>query len=296
MVQQQVAHIQPMKISAFCIASGLSKATITHYIKIGLLPPPLIVSSKLHLYDESHLKTLLSIRQYREKEGYSLSEIREALANGRNTYKSTAKQIPSLENTNGSLSNDLTSSKRHLLIDKAIQLFSAQGFENIKISDITDAAQIGKGTFYLYFKDKKELLYECVNEMELLLSLMESRDEILLEQDIVIRMRNRWILIQYQYPHFGGILQLLQSSAHSEDHRIRKKSFEAYNAVIKPIMDDIISAQHDGEVQEMDPEFLAYAVLGIMENLTFRLIQDSKYTIEMVAKSIEDLLRLILLR
>ena len=46
----------------------------------------------------------------------------------------------------------------------------------------------------------------------------------------------------------------------------------------------------------MDPEFLAYAVLGVMENFAFRLSQDGKYTIDEISKSIEDLVRRILLR
>jgi hypothetical protein len=45
----------------------------------------------------------------------------------------------------------------------------------------------------------------------------------------------------------------------------------------------------------MEPEFVAYAIIGIMENITFRLKQDNKYSIEMGAKAIEDLFRRILI-
>lgn len=43
------------------------------------------------------------------------------------------------------------------LAQKAYELFTSKGVERTSISDITDAAGIAKGTFYLYFKDKYEL-------------------------------------------------------------------------------------------------------------------------------------------
>jgi len=294
MVTQQASHMQPMKISELCISSGLSKPTIVNYLKIGLLPPPLKVSSKMHLFDETHLNILLRIRRFREEEGLSLLEIKDALASGRSPFKTGSKQASQLAKKGVTQADESATSKRDLIIDKAIRLFSTQGYENVKISDITDAIQIGKGTFYLYFKDKKELLHECVEEIRTLLSLSESREEILKEPDIVIRMRNRWINFQTLHPHFGGILQLVLSTAHSEDPVIRKKSIESYNAVIMPVMDDIRRAQQEGIALGMEPEFVAYAIIGIMENMTFRLNQDNKYSIEMGAKAIEDLFRRIL--
>jgi AcrR family transcriptional regulator/predicted DNA-binding transcriptional regulator AlpA len=283
-----------MKISELCISSGLSKPTITNYLKIGLLPPPLKVSSKMHLFDESHIKVLLMIRRFREEEGLSLLEIKDALASGRSPVRAGLKQASQLAKNGVTQAGESATGKRDLIIDKAIRLFSTHGYENVKISDITDAIPIGKGTFYLYFKDKKELLNECVEEIRALLSLSESREDISKEPDIVIRMRNRWINFQTQHPHFGGILQLVQSTAHSEDPVIRKKSIESYNAVIKPVMDDLRRAQQEGIALEMDPEIVAYAIIGIMENITFRLNQDNKYSIEMGAKAIEDLFRRIL--
>jgi AcrR family transcriptional regulator len=280
-----------MKISELCASSGLSKPTVTNYLKMGLLPPPIIFSSNLHLYDETHLKTLLMIRWFKEEKGLSLSEIKIELASGRPNIKSGSKQATLHSPT----PDDSANGKRELIIDKAIRLFSTQGYENVKISDITDAIQIGKGTFYLYFKDKKELLHECIEQIKLLLSLAESREEILMEQDIVKRMKLRWIIFQTQYPHFGGVLQLVQTSAHSEDPLVRKKSIESYNAVIKPIMDDISRAQKRGIVTEMEPEFVAYAIIGIMDNITFRLNQDNKYSIEMGGNAVEAFARGILI-
>lgn len=48
--------------------------------------------------------------------------------------------------------------KRQRICEAAIEIFSTKSFENTTVSEIATAAQVGKGTFYLYFKSKDELL------------------------------------------------------------------------------------------------------------------------------------------
>ena len=47
--------------------------------------------------------------------------------------------------------------KKNQLLDTAFKLFTTKGISETSVSDITNAANVGKGTFYLYFKDKYEL-------------------------------------------------------------------------------------------------------------------------------------------
>ena len=48
-------------------------------------------------------------------------------------------------------------SKKNRLLDTAFKLFTEKGIKDTSIQEIADNADIGKGTFYLYFKDKYEL-------------------------------------------------------------------------------------------------------------------------------------------
>ena len=48
-------------------------------------------------------------------------------------------------------------SKESKLLATAYKLFTQKGIKNTSIQEIVDNADIGKGTFYLYFKDKYEL-------------------------------------------------------------------------------------------------------------------------------------------
>ena len=47
--------------------------------------------------------------------------------------------------------------KEARLINEGFNLFITQGINNTSVQDIVDKANVAKGTFYLYFKDKYEL-------------------------------------------------------------------------------------------------------------------------------------------
>jgi AcrR family transcriptional regulator len=60
--------------------------------------------------------------------------------------------------------------KRQEIAQKAIALLARKGFQSTTIQDIADAAGLGKGTIYHYFKTKEEILLviskELFHEME----------------------------------------------------------------------------------------------------------------------------------
>lgn len=47
--------------------------------------------------------------------------------------------------------------KETKLLDNAFELFTKKGVKDTSIQEIVDNAQVAKGTFYLYFKDKYEI-------------------------------------------------------------------------------------------------------------------------------------------
>ncbi|KOP79220.1 transcriptional regulator [Lysinibacillus sp. FJAT-14745] len=52
--------------------------------------------------------------------------------------------------------------KKQLIMEKALELFSEQGFESTSVQQITERCGISKGAFYLSFKTKDELLISMV--------------------------------------------------------------------------------------------------------------------------------------
>src|ERR1700728_1933444 len=54
--------------------------------------------------------------------------------------------------------------KRKLIVQTAARLFSEQPFHKVRLDDVAYAAGVGKGTVYIYFKNKEELYYSLVYE------------------------------------------------------------------------------------------------------------------------------------
>jgi AcrR family transcriptional regulator len=52
--------------------------------------------------------------------------------------------------------------KRQQIMKAAEKLFMTRRFHEIKMDEVAQAAKVGKGTLYLYFKDKEDLLFETV--------------------------------------------------------------------------------------------------------------------------------------
>jgi len=54
---------------------------------------------------------------------------------------------------------------RRLLIQSTLQLVLEKGYEAISIQDITDRADRGRGTFYIHFKDKEDIVWTAFKDL-----------------------------------------------------------------------------------------------------------------------------------
>jgi AcrR family transcriptional regulator len=55
--------------------------------------------------------------------------------------------------------------RREAILVAALDEFSARGFDATRIDDVAKRADVGKGTVYLYFKDKETLFQELIRAM-----------------------------------------------------------------------------------------------------------------------------------
>lgn len=67
------------------------------------------------------------------------------------------KKEKDIKKSNSKEGNNQTDSKEKRLLTTAFNLFTEKGIKNTSIQEIVDNADVGKGTFYLYFKDKYEI-------------------------------------------------------------------------------------------------------------------------------------------
>ena len=62
--------------------------------------------------------------------------------------------------------------RRKQLVDVAIKIFAKKGYSAASVNDIAKAARVARGTFYLYFKDKADVLAAVLENYRMELEFM----------------------------------------------------------------------------------------------------------------------------
>ena len=81
--------------------------------------------------------------------------------------------------------------RRKYIIRKAMELYALEGYQNVSITDLQNALDIGRGTLYYYFKDQDELFLTCMETYFLepkQRALSNAPDDITVEQMIEVMM------------------------------------------------------------------------------------------------------------
>jgi AcrR family transcriptional regulator len=287
---RETKNSQGMKIARLCAESGLTRSTIHHYVNIGLLHRPRQAGLNLHLFDETHLNRLRQIRRLREEEGLALVEIKELLdrVEPQEAVESTPgsgveshAELDSRQKQAEGSARDQARRNREMILDVAIRLFSERGYENTKISDITEALHMGKGTFYVYFKNKKELFMECIDRLTVTIVPREAWARIRKEQDFDRKTQTRGIAFLNAFPGFRGILNMLRIALGGNDPVLAEKAREAFRILAAPMAKDLQRAIAEGVVRpDIDVDLFAYLQLVIAEGLGYWLMMDSKWSME----------------
>lgn len=144
----------------------------------------------------------------------------------------------------------------------AARKFLAEGRSSVSIQEITDAADVGFGTFYNHFDTKDQLFDEAVQATLNLYSAL--RDEIVARYDdpaevfaVSFRMTGR---LQRQVPEMVRVLLNSGMSILLREEGLRPRARR-----------DIIAAQEAGRFEPMDPDLALMsaggALLGLLQLL-----------------------------
>ena len=273
-----------MRIKELVDKSGVPRTTIHFYLRHGLLHPPVKTGQTMAYYDESHLNRLSKIQSLKRGSRVPIAFLRE--------------QIAAVDDGNGESTNpyDVTRTvtttrekkqKRQEIIRKAIHVFSQKGYHQTKIADITRALKISTGTFYLYFKNKRDLFIEVIDDVFRNI-VGEAAVAIKEEKDFLERLKIRGRVFYKNYTKYSEILHQLRAEMASEEQWPGEKLQKIYHGLTKPVIREIDAAVKDGIIHEVDPDLLAYALTGSMEIMSLRLSLDDKYSLDDIIEFIMD--------
>lgn len=262
-----------MKLPQLAQKSGLSISTLYEYLRSGILHPPVRRGPTKAIYNETHLNRLKAIRLLREQEKLSLADIKLRLSSDASEPVEDAPAI------------------RNQIIDTALALFSRKHYDKTKISDITDALQMGNGTFYRYFSSKEELFLHCLERLPKIMVSRDAWNEVKRETDYITRLRKRGNAMLGAFHSYIGMLNHTKLVLGGEDRHLAEKAADCLRSLSAPLRKDLDQAILKGQVRPMNTELAAFLLLGINETFGHRLLMDETYTIEEGFDFIEEFLR-----
>jgi AcrR family transcriptional regulator len=140
--------------------TGVPAATIHHYLRRGLLPPPRRIAPNRFLYDERHAQGLRLIRVLRERRGLPLEVIRQILPDLLGLGEDQAFRGEMWDRAVGAhLARFGRRSPGARLLAAAMDAFARRGYADVNVDDICKAARIAKGSFYRHYRSKEELFF-----------------------------------------------------------------------------------------------------------------------------------------
>jgi AcrR family transcriptional regulator len=166
---------------------------------------------------------------------------------------------------------------RDLLVQSALALVLERGYEVITIQDITERADLGRGTFYIHFKDKEEAVWAAFQD------LFQQ-----LEQTAHQKLDRRLPQVEYY-----GLLNIFEHASQQRDlYRVMfggqgsaRLAARAQDYLAEVFLHDIRAASRLPEVDfHLPEEFEAQYLVGVLSRLlSWWLETPQDYTAEQMA-------------
>jgi len=147
--------------------------------------------------------------------------------------------------------------RRERLFRAALDLFARKGFDETTVEDITNAADLGKGTFFNYFPSKDHILL-AFGEMQLG-KLRAAADEARVKNEpIRVFLRSLGARMTQEPIRNPAIIRILLK-AFLTDSPVRESVVDLQNRVIAIHAEIIRLGQKRGEIRDdLPPEVLAH--------------------------------------
>ena len=167
-------------------------------------------------------------------------------------------------------------------------MFARQGYHQAKIDDIVAAAGIARGTFYLYFEDKRAIFGEIVDGAFAKLAAAIVRvDTSGRREDVTRQVRENIARIVEVLLQDRATTKILLADAVGLDPAFDRKLFAFYEEVGKLLEESLREGQELGIVRKGNARLYSMLSLGALKEVLF---QSSVYEIDIEATEITDTL------
>jgi AcrR family transcriptional regulator len=165
--------------------------------------------------------------------------------------------------------------RRWEILEKALDVFVDEGFENTTIQKIADRCGITRTTLYIYFKNKKEIfnysIKQLMGEVERIIlevrrtAALNSAEKIIRVLNVIIDKlegNRRLLLVILDY------LLYLSKNDSDPDQRVRKRTLRLRHILANMVIDGVKA----GEFVSVNVRAADDLLYGLLESAIFRLV------------------------
>jgi AcrR family transcriptional regulator len=155
----------------------------------------------------------------------------------------------------------------------ALELFAERGYHGTQISDLIEGAQIARGTFYLYFRNKREIFDELLDD------LLRTIDGCIRgievgegAEPVHDQMRGNLTRVLETVAANRAIARILLRAAVGLDPDVDRKVDDFHRQVTNRISEGISEGMEKGIVRPCDPHVVGVAILGMIKEVVYQYL------------------------
>jgi TetR/AcrR family transcriptional regulator, fatty acid metabolism regulator protein len=173
--------------------------------------------------------------------------------------------------------------RRDQILDCALGVFARKGFHETSIADICVRARIARGTLYQYFTDKRDVLAALIDRIvDRVLEAVQQWGRFALRPDAAwtaednvafVERRCRQIMdaVFADADTASLILRMARGTGFARETLARIDA-----QVVSVIAADVRAAMDRGVVRRFDPQMVAEFIVGGIEKIVFRALDDGR--------------------
>jgi AcrR family transcriptional regulator len=182
---------------------------------------------------------------------------------------------------------------RDTIIEAAEELFSLRGYHNTQVMDIVKSVGMSAGTFYNYFKDKRDLFAQITkqNFEDFRARIKKVREPVNIwdRKDRLAKLDDTFTeYFDYIDSHRQQFLILLRGSF-GVDEELDGNVWKHYSDIAQDLADDAQKWLNIGIIKGVNAHTLAYAVVGMAMHLGHSYLMEEKFTREEATSTLTSL-------
>lgn len=156
---------------------------------------------------------------------------------------------------------------KRALLEAGEKLFGRVGYHETSVADLTREADVGHGTFYLYFEGKRELFRDLIRHLSHELRSTIARAVEGIEDRFEVERVGFETFFRFALEHRDLYTVVHQAGAVDPD-----LSRWYYRRLGEGYTEGLAEAAREGQIRDLDPEAMAYCLAGMGHMMGMRWV------------------------